>query len=40
VPRFIRYLDDVLPRYPELAGLRTLLDTRIKPVLHARGEIA
>ena len=40
VPRFIRYLDDVLPRYPELAGLRVLLDTRIKPVLLARGEIA
>ena len=40
VPRFIRYLDEVLPRYPELAGLRTLLDKRIKPVLHARGEIA
>ena len=39
VPRFIRYLDDVLPRYPELAGLRTLFDARIKPVLQARGEI-
>ncbi len=40
VPRFIRYLDEVLPRYQELSGLRTLLDSRIKPVLHARGEIA
>ena len=40
VPRFIRYLDEVLPRYPELDGLRTLLDARIKPVLQARGEIA
>ena len=40
VPRFIRYLDEVLPRYPELDGLRVLLDARIKPVLQARGEIA
>ena len=40
VPRFIAYLDEVLPRYPELDGLRTLLDARIKPVLQARGEIA
>ncbi|HEY5850261.1 MAG TPA: phosphotransferase [Lysobacter sp.] len=32
-PRFIAYLDEVLPRYPELAPLRALLDTRIRPVM-------
>ncbi|WP_313052262.1 phosphotransferase [Stenotrophomonas cyclobalanopsidis] len=33
VPRFIGYLDEVLPRYPELAALQQLLDERIKPAL-------
>ena len=37
-PRFIAYLDEVLPRYPELAGLRHVLDTRIKPAMAAQGE--
>ena len=37
-PRFIAYLDEVLPRYPELAGLQHLLDTRIKPAMAAQGE--
>jgi aminoglycoside/choline kinase family phosphotransferase len=32
-PRFIRYLDEVLPRHPELAPLRALLEDRIKPAL-------
>ncbi|HEU0307048.1 MAG TPA: phosphotransferase, partial [Lysobacter sp.] len=32
-PRFIAYLDEVLPRYPELAALRELLDTRIRPAM-------
>ena len=33
LPRFIVYLDEVLPRYPELAGLRELLNTRIRPAM-------
>ena len=32
-PRFIAYLDEVLPRYPELQPLAELLDTRIRPAL-------
>ena len=32
-PRFIAYLDEVLPRYPELQSLAALLETRIKPAL-------
>lgn len=32
-PRFIVYLDEVLPRYPELAPLRELLDARIRPAM-------
>jgi aminoglycoside/choline kinase family phosphotransferase len=32
-PRFIAYLDEVLPRYPELAPLHELLDTRIRPAM-------
>ena len=32
-PRFIVYLDEVLPRYPELAPLRELLDTHIRPAM-------
>ncbi len=39
-PRFIAYLDEVLPRYPELAGLQHLLDTRIKPAMSAISEPA
>jgi aminoglycoside/choline kinase family phosphotransferase len=34
-PRFIRYLDEVLPRHPELAGLNSLLQERIKPAMAA-----
>lgn len=37
VPRFIDYLDEVLPRYPELGALGQLLETRIKPALRLRG---
>ncbi|GAB1406377.1 phosphotransferase [Thermomonas brevis] len=33
VPRFIGYLDAVLPRYPELDGLRAFLDAQVKPAL-------
>ena len=32
-PRFITYLDEVLPRYPELAALRELRDARIRPAM-------
>ncbi|WP_460726635.1 aminoglycoside phosphotransferase family protein [Lysobacter rhizosphaerae] len=32
-PRFIAYLDEVLPRYAELAPLRELLDTHIRPAM-------
>ncbi|QNP41161.1 aminoglycoside phosphotransferase family protein [Lysobacter solisilvae (ex Woo and Kim 2020)] len=32
-PRFIAYLDEVLPRHPQLAPLRELLDARIRPAL-------
>ena len=35
VPRFIAYLDEVLPRHPQLEGLQRLLDTRIRPALQA-----
>ena len=35
-PRFIAYLDEVLPRYPELSPLRELLDTRIRPAMARR----
>ena len=33
VPRFFDYLDAVVPKYPELAPLQELLDTRIKPAM-------
>ena len=36
VPRFIVYLDEVLPRYPELQPLAGLLETRIKPALRSK----
>jgi len=36
VPRFIAYLDEVLPRYPQLEPLRRLLDARIRPALDAK----
>ncbi len=35
-PRFIRYLDEVLPRHPELDGLQQLLQHRIKPAMAQR----
>jgi len=35
VPRFIAYLDEVLPRYPQLDALAKLLETRIKPALRS-----
>ena len=36
VPRFITYLDEVLPRYPELQPLADLLKSRIKPALQSK----
>lgn len=36
VPRFIQYLDEVLPRHPPLAPLQALLERRIKPALRAK----
>lgn len=34
-PRFLAYLDEVLPRYPQLDGLRRLMDVRIRPAFAA-----
>lgn len=36
VPRFIAYLDEVLPRYPELEPLVRLLETKIKPAVRSK----
>lgn len=33
IPRFIRYLEEVLPRHPELSSLSRLLDSRVRPAL-------
>lgn len=35
--RFLRYLDEVLPRYPELAPLAGVLDRHVRPALAAGG---
>jgi len=32
-PRFIDYLDAIVPKYPELAPLGALLDRTIKPAI-------
>lgn len=37
VPRFLVYLDDVLPRYPEFDALSRFIETRVKPALTAVG---
>jgi len=37
VPRFFAYLDDVLPKYPELAPLAELIATRVKPAIKEYG---
>lgn len=34
-PRFIAYLDAVLPKYPELASLAALIERKVKPAMHA-----
>ncbi|WDS37414.1 phosphotransferase [Pseudoxanthomonas sp.] len=36
LPRFITYLDEVLPRHPQLQPLQQLLDNHIRPALQAR----
>ena len=36
VPRFFAYLDAVLPRYPELAPLQALIESRVRPAMAAR----
>ncbi len=38
VPRFIAYLDEVLPRHPQLQPLAELLDRRIRPALAQRAD--
>ncbi|HSX63454.1 MAG TPA: aminoglycoside phosphotransferase, partial [Pseudoxanthomonas sp.] len=35
-PRFIAYLQEVLPRHPQLRPLLELLEQRIKPALQAK----
>lgn len=39
LPRFIAYLDEVLPRHGELQPLAELLERRIKPAMSAKGRI-
>jgi N-acetylmuramate 1-kinase len=34
-PRFVAYLDEVVPRYPALSGLDRLLDRHVRPVFAA-----
>ena len=33
VPRFVAYLDAVLPKYPELAPLAAIIDRHVRPAL-------
>ncbi|MFP5374461.1 MAG: aminoglycoside phosphotransferase family protein [Gammaproteobacteria bacterium] len=33
VPRFLGYLDEVLPKYPELTALGALIDARVRPAM-------
>ena len=35
-PRFVAYLDGVLPRYPELAPLASIIDTLVRPAMASR----
>lgn len=39
-PRFIAYLDEVLPRHEALAPLADLIQMQVKPAMRARGELA
>lgn len=36
VPRFFNYLDEVLPKVPELAALNAFIQLRVKPAMDAR----
>ncbi len=36
VPRFFGYLDEALPKYPELAGLHAFIEQRVKPAIAQR----
>ena len=36
VPRFFGYLDEALPKYPELAGLHGFIEQRVKPAMAQR----
>lgn len=40
VPRFLAYLDAVLPQYPQLAGLHGFIDDKVKPALARQTELA
>jgi len=40
VPRFFAYLDAVLPKYPELAPLRGLIERKVKPAMATRAGAA
>nr|MDQ3040416.1 aminoglycoside phosphotransferase [Pseudomonadota bacterium] len=33
VPRFFTYLDEVLPRYPELHGLQHFIERKVRPAM-------
>lgn len=39
-PRFLAYLDGVLPRYPELAPLAGILDAHVRPALQGEAAVA
>ncbi|MDH5834359.1 aminoglycoside phosphotransferase family protein [Luteimonas kalidii] len=38
-PRFLAYLDAVLPRHPELHPLAALIDTRVRPAMRAHAAV-
>ncbi|MBE2211742.1 MAG: phosphotransferase [Xanthomonadaceae bacterium] len=38
VPRFFAYLDEVLPKYPQLADLHAFIEGKVKPAMAARSE--
>lgn len=40
VPRFFTYLDEVLPRYPELAGLHRFIEHKVKPAIARLHDVA
>jgi aminoglycoside/choline kinase family phosphotransferase len=39
-PRFITYLDTVLPRHPSLAALHDFIQRRVKPAMAEHGNAA